>query len=258
MKRQVFTINGLKLSYLDTGGAGLPLLALHSHWMEGQTYVPLAEALTPQWRVVALDQRGHGYSDHANSYTGGDYLADITGLLDRLDIKDTVILGNSLGGANAYQFAARYPERVRALIIEDIGAIIDDDSHFVLQWSGFYPTRDELAQRIGSRLLPYLTNSFRETAQGWTLAFDPNDMLQSQLNLNGDHWDDWLASSCPALLLRGRDSPITTQQMMQAMADKRPNTQFATLAGGHVLHVDNSQEFIAVVKKFLQSLPQHD
>ncbi len=47
------------------------------------------------------------------------------------------ILGNSLGGVNAYQFAARHPERVKALIIEDIGAVVTDDISFVLSLAGF-------------------------------------------------------------------------------------------------------------------------
>lgn len=45
------------------------LIALHAHWMEGSTYLPLAGALYPEWRLVALDQRGHGYSGHAQTYS---------------------------------------------------------------------------------------------------------------------------------------------------------------------------------------------
>ena len=57
---------------------------------------------------------------------------------------------------------------------------------------------------------PYFVDSFRHTPDGWKLAFDPRDMVASQARLNGDHWDDWTASNCPALLIRGRDSKVTT------------------------------------------------
>ena len=78
-----------------------------------------------------------------------------------------MLLGNSLGGVNAYQFAARHPERVRALVIEDIGTEIGDDTDFALAWVGIFKTREELAERIGPRISPYLEDSFRQTQDGW-------------------------------------------------------------------------------------------
>ena len=65
------------LSCLDNSGDGPVLVALHGHWMEGVTFAPLAAPLAPlaaplapAWRVLALDQGGHGDSDHAPSYSG--------------------------------------------------------------------------------------------------------------------------------------------------------------------------------------------
>jgi hypothetical protein len=53
MERQYFKSDGLALSYLDAGGGGAPPIALHSHWMEAETFVPLARALDPAWRTIA-------------------------------------------------------------------------------------------------------------------------------------------------------------------------------------------------------------
>jgi esterase len=253
MKRRSFTRNGLTLSFLD-GGAGTALVALHAHWMEAATFAPLAEMLPPRWRLIALDQRGHGFSDHAPSYERADYLGDIAGFLDRLSLQSVVLLGNSLGGANAYQFAARFPDRVSAIIIEDIGAVINDDTSLALPWAGVYETRSALEQLIGERLVPALAPSIRETASGWTLAFDPRDTVKSQIALNGDHWDDWLNSSCPALLIGGRDSRVTHAAHLEQMASRRPHTKLITLAGGHVVHFDNPEGFAKTVGEFLESL----
>jgi esterase len=180
MQRLDFRHDGLNLSYLDTGGAVETLVALHSPWMEGQTFASLAAALTPGWRVIALDQRGHGYSDHASTYTREDYLGDLDALFAHLGISTAVLLGNSLGGVNAYQFAARRPGYVRALIVEDIGVVIGDDTSFALSWSGVFKTCQDLEQRIGPRFFPYLKDSVRSVAGGWRLAFEPKDMVQSQ------------------------------------------------------------------------------
>ncbi len=103
-----------------------------------------------------------------------------------------------------------YPDRVAGLIIEDIGAVVSDEISFVLPWEGVFATRRELEERIGARFVPYLEDSIRSSPAGWRLAFKPRDMVLSQHKMIGDHWGDWLATSCPALLLRGRDSRVTT------------------------------------------------
>ena len=254
MQRREFRHQGLTLSYLDSGGEGPVLIALHGHWMEGATFAPLAATLRP-WRLVALDQRGHGHSDHARTYSREDYLGDLTALYRHLGLEAAVLLGHSLGGVNAYQFAAHQPDRVRGLIVEDIGAVVGSDVGFVLGWSGNYPTRAQLAERVGPRFLPYLADAFRETTDGWRLAFDPEDMVTSQRELNGDHWADWLGTDCPALLVRGDESRLTTAEQIAEMAARRPNTRVATLHGGHAVHADDPTGFAEAVRTFLSSLP---
>jgi pimeloyl-ACP methyl ester carboxylesterase len=254
MDRREFHHDGLKFSYLDPGGDGGVLIALHAHFMEAATFAPLTAALAPEWRLVALDQRGHGYSDHAPSYTRDDYIGDVEAFLEHLGVSDAVLLGNSLGGVNAYQFAARHPHMIRALIVEDIGAEVRDDLSFVLPWEGLFATREALAERVGPRLLPYVQDSFRQVPGGWRLAFDPREIVASGQCLEGDYWQDWLATDCPALLLRGRNSRVTTQAAVEEMTLRRPNTRLNVLDGGHAIHVDNPAGFADTVQEFLREL----
>lgn len=254
MERRQFQQDGLTFSYLDSGGSGPTLVALHAHLMEATTFAPLAAALAPDWRVIALDQRGHGYSSHAASYTRADYIGDIEALFAHLGVGRTVFLGNSLGGVNAYQFAALHPQHVSALIIEDIGVVVTDDISFILPWEGTFATREDLAARIGTRFAPYFKDSFRETETGWKLAFEPREMVVSQQHLCGDHWLDWLASNCPALQIRGSESRVTSAEQLEQMAARRPNTTLVTLNGGHVLHKEAPAEFNRAVRTFLAGL----
>ncbi|AWN31768.1 hypothetical protein DKG71_42035 [Streptomyces sp. NEAU-S7GS2] len=115
-ERSALTVDGRTLSYVDFGGPGRPLLALHGHMSEGLSYAELAARLAPEWRVLAPDQRGHGESDRAADYSREGYLADLKALMDHLNLDRAALLGHSLGAINAYQFAARHPERVTALI----------------------------------------------------------------------------------------------------------------------------------------------
>jgi esterase len=256
VERHEFTHNGLRFSYLDAGGDAPALIALHAHWMEGATFAPLADALAPNWRVIALDQRGHGDTDHAATYTRDDYVGDLETLFELLEIPQAVLLGNSLGGINAIQFAARHPDKVRGLIVEDIAAVVQPmDMGFTRKWAGVFPTREALEQAVGERFAPFLKDSFREVEGGWKLAFDPAEMIASQKHLDGAYWDDWVASSCPALVLRGRESRVTNENVVLEMATRRQNTQAMSLPGSHVLHQDDFPRFLTVVKLFLQTLP---
>ena len=261
MHRRSFRHDGLTFSYLDAGVDAPAIVALHGHFMEATTFAPLAASMAPAWRVVALDQRGHGWTDHPprdGGYARDAYLGDVAALLDHLALDRVVLLGNSLGGVNAYQFAARHPERVRALVIEDIGTVVDDDLGFCRMWGGTFPSEEALADEIGPRLTPYLRDSFRHTPDGWRMAFEPRDMLASQAALRGDHSADWLATDCPALVIRGADSRVTSAEEMEEMVRRRPNAKLVTLAGSHVLHTDDASRFVAVLRVFLDEVTDRE
>ncbi|MFB7512699.1 alpha/beta fold hydrolase [Streptomyces sp. NPDC056144] len=251
--RATVVVDGRRLSFLDFGGPGRPLLALHGHFAEGRTFTRLARELGDAWRVFALDQRGHGESDRPADpadFSRTGYVDDAATVLERLGIGGAVVLGHSLGGVNAYQLAARHPGLVSALIVEDIGAEVDGDLSFGLAWPRRVPTRAELLAALGSSAL-HLADAVREYADGWGLAFDPEDMVASQRQLNGDHWDDWLATSCPALLVRGCRSSVLGAEHAREMADRRPRTRLVELPAGHTVHATVPAEFNATVRGFL-------
>ncbi|MFE0700941.1 alpha/beta fold hydrolase [Streptomyces sp. NPDC058872] len=203
--RHIVNVDGRHLSYLDYGGHGQPLLALHGHFGEARAFAGLARGLSPDWRVIALDQRGHGHSERPADFSRDGYIGDAAAFLDHLGTTDAVVRGHSLGGVNAYQLAARHPNLVRALIIEDIGAEVDDDLSFCPSWPERAPSRTALIEELAGSAR-YLADAFREHHDGWGLAFQPQDMVASQQQLKGNHWDDWLSSDCPALLIRGTRS----------------------------------------------------
>lgn len=252
--RSAVSLDGRRLSYLDYGGNGRPLLALHGHFGEARAFARLAAALAHGWRVIALDQRGHGESERAADYSRVGYVADALAVLDALELGRVAMLGHSLGGVNAYQLAAAHPDRVGALVIEDIGAVIDDDLSFTLTWPRRAATRDALVAGLGP-IAPYLVDAVRSFPDGWGLAFDAHDMVRSQQELNGDHWADWLATDCPALLLRGANSTVLSAEHARDMVAGRPWAVLLELPAGHVIHDDAPAEFAAAVGSFLDGLP---
>ncbi|GHC75473.1 alpha/beta fold hydrolase [Streptomyces cinnamoneus] len=255
--RSELSINGRRLSYLDFGGTGRPLVALHGHLSEGATFAHLAAALGPEWRLIAPDQRGQGESDRTPDYSREGYLADLEALLDHLGLEETVLLGHSLGAINAYQFAARHPERVSALVNAEGPASLGLDGSnpfgFLKNLPYQAPTREALIEGLGPAA-PFFADRLRENADGsWRLPFHPQDMYRSEDQVHGDHWADWTATSCPALLVRGAKGVIPAEQAA-AMVDRRSGTVAIELDADHLVYTAAPDAFATAVRDFLDTL----
>ncbi|MEV4399855.1 alpha/beta hydrolase [Nonomuraea sp. NPDC049607] len=262
------TVRGLRLAWLDAGegrpsGDGV-VLALHGHFGRARMFASLAGALAPRYRVIALEQRGHGHSARGDGDFEPDaYVADAAAFLRGLGLGPVVVLGHSMGGVVAFRLAARHPELVRALVVEEGGADNrpPEVPHPVLDVSGWprrAATLDELRRAIEARGIPdagYFLDSAVERGDGWELLFDHDDMMASQRALVGDWWADWLGSDCPALLVHGLDSFVLPTALARRMAARRPGTVLREFAGcGHWVHDDDPVGFTEVVREFLDGL----
>lgn len=99
--------------------AAPPLVLLHALGGESSDWDPVARDLVASWRVHAPDLRGHGASDWTGPYTVEQLTADLEAFLDALGLRRVAIAGHSLGATPAYLFAARHPERVTRLVLEE-------------------------------------------------------------------------------------------------------------------------------------------
>jgi pimeloyl-ACP methyl ester carboxylesterase len=113
---------GLRLHYLDYGTARKPpMLCLHGGAAHGHWFDFVAGAFTADYHVRALDQRGHGESEWANppSYAYERYAADLAEAVEKLDLRNFVLIGHSMGGTVSLEYASTYPGRIGKLIIVD-------------------------------------------------------------------------------------------------------------------------------------------
>lgn len=255
--RKFFKSGNLKLSYLDFGGnSNNILVCLHGHFGNGRMFSRVASSLK-DWKVYAIDQRGHGWSEHPVDldYSRESYLNDIFNFVKEINASKITILGHSLGGVNAYQFASKYPELVNAMIIEDIGAEVNGDNRFAIN----IPKNVESLKGLKGSLLElgisdtdYFCESAYETESGWSFRFDCKGMDVSHQFLNGNWWKDWTISDCPALLIHGLHSWVVKTEQIEKMARIRPNTKLKVFEeSGHTIHDDNFDGFKEVVIDFL-------
>jgi lipase len=115
----------VRLHYVDWGGEGVPLVLVHATGFHARLWDPYAERLHERFRVIALDQRGHGDSGLPPGGTAGDALAwthlpdDAHALIRALGIAGCSAAGHSSGGTAVAVCAARYPGSIGRLLLID-------------------------------------------------------------------------------------------------------------------------------------------
>ena len=130
-------IGELKVRYLDWGGEGAPLLALHGLASSAHWYDIVAPMLRDRHHIYAPDQRGHGQTTSATSgYDWQTLSRDLDRLLDHIGLDEVSVMGHSWGGNVATNFAANYPGRVKRLIMID-GGFLDGRLFPGASWETF-------------------------------------------------------------------------------------------------------------------------
>ena len=110
-------------TYVQTQGTGVPLVFIHGALLNSGLWTRQIETFSDLFECVAYDLRGHGRTGASNlrRYTVGTFADDLAEMLDALELRRPILCGLSMGGMIAQSFAAKYPERVRALVLCDTG-----------------------------------------------------------------------------------------------------------------------------------------
>jgi pimeloyl-ACP methyl ester carboxylesterase len=111
--------NGMRIAYVDSGNRhGRPVVLIHGYTDNARDWVPLIPYLDPRFRLIVIDDRGHGRSGKPECcYARIDFAYDVRLLLDRLGIDKADIVGHSMGGIIAQTFAEFWPERTRRVVL---------------------------------------------------------------------------------------------------------------------------------------------
>ena len=266
--------SGLHLHFLRWGeSSGVPLVLLHGLRAYAQTWESLVHSLGPGYCIYALDQRGRGLSDWASpdTYHTQSYVEDLEDWVAHLGLTRFVLLGHSLGGANALEYARQHPGRLLGLMIEDIGPgsssqgdgaarIRREMSQTPLQFENWELARAFWqASRPGlseQGLTSRLAHSMKESGDGVTWRHDQQGIATARLSIEPtDLWPAVRALDCPSLFIRGGRSDFLPAQTLQAMSACNPNIRTVEVAdASHYVHDDQSEVFNALVSRFLAEL----
>jgi len=258
------TVNGLRLRLLDWGGDGRqPLLLLHGFTGHAHAWDTLSIALQPRYHVYALDQRGHGESDHADTYgplVGAD---DVAGVVDQLGLDAMVLIGLSMGGRNAMIFTAKRPEAVAKLVIVDIGPEVSKRASEPSTGPEEPPTWESIEQAAQHlyRSNPnpgihyyrwVVSHSLRARPDGALVWGWHPSVKERRTVVDVDWWATLRSITPPTLVLRGEDSPILDRDVAERMARELPQGRFVEIPRArHTLHEDNPDAVLKALDEFL-------
>lgn len=260
------TVNGLRLHYLDWGSAGRqPLLLVHGLDRTAHTFDHLAPHFASRYHVLALDMRGHGDSawDPAARYVVEDHAGDVAALVEQLGLRDIVIWGNSTGGRVAQVYAGMRPDRVAAVIAEDVGPerprqIADGYARRVAEEERGWATEDELVAQLTKSNARMPVANIRTWVRSGTRRRDDGriawkrDPNLAKGFIATDLWRFVREIKAPALYVLGGASTIVPAADQEQLRKTLPRVEIVTMPGlGHYPSDEKPEEFLAIVDRFL-------
>lgn len=277
---RVRVADGLTLHCRDYSSASshLPVLCLPGLTRNGRDFHELAEHLATQRRVLALDFRGRGLSEHDPDwyrYRLDVYVSDVLAVLDALTIPQVIIVGTSLGGLVGMFFGAMYPKRLGGLVLNDIGPDLDPRglSRIASSVGQSQPVRTwmeaALAAKEGhSAVMPDFTMEdwlsfakkvYREQDDGLIIRdMDPQIgvALRETTDPAPDFWQAFKAlANLPILTIRGELSDLLTAMTVSQMQQCHPTMAAVVIANrGHAPTLDEPLSRFAI-DHFLEKLP---
>ena len=266
---------GLTLAYDDTG-EGHPLLCLAGLTRSMDDFAPVVERFAGRARVIRLDSRGRGRSDHDPDWQNYNIIReghDALALLDHLGIASASVLGTSRGGLIALSLGVGHRERLRGIILNDIGPVIEPRGlAMIMDYLGrrpAYATIEEAARALPEAMAPRFRNVpaetwrahaerlWTQTPEGLEIRYDANlrkaVLEQSATGALPDLWTlfDGLGDM-PLGLIRGANSDVLSAETAAEMRRRRPDMLFAEVPDrGHVPFLDEP-EAVRLIETYLE------
>lgn len=249
------SINGTEL-YYEVHGTGIPVVLSHGigsnhlHWWQ---QVPV---LSKKVQVISFDHRGFGFSKDLNDLGPTGFVDDLEGLLDHLGIERAVLCGQSMGGVTVGGFAAKFPRRVRGLVLSCSGGGFVPVSHGeafkqavasaknYAEFSKISIEQDGFPQR--QPVLRFLFESMAQLNHG----FDMHNLHR----LRTLKFDIESIAQIPALLIGGEDDNGANAALEQIKARLPKSSLHIVPNAGHLLFFEQPDAYNRLVLDFLAQL----
>ncbi len=273
VRDELIELRGLRFAYRDWASAtpnAPDLVLLHGYTGHARSWDHFARAMSSRYRVLALDQRGHGQTQWAprDAYGTPEMVADLEAFVAALGLSNYALLGLSMGGLVSIGYAGKRPAALGKLVIVDIAPEIDrdgltriqagvvrsdvfasvDEAYARARADNPIPPDDQLRHRIAYSLMR------RDDGQ-YTYRYDPalRDPANPRTGIDADEgWRLVANINVPTLLVRGEISDILSKPVAARMAQTIPDCRFVEVAGSsHPVPLDKPDAFLDAAATFL-------
>ncbi|MFW5432034.1 MAG: alpha/beta fold hydrolase [Methylophilaceae bacterium] len=246
-------------------GQGQPLILLHGLFGSADNWGTVAKHFSQSYQTISVDLRNHGRSPHSDSQTYTDMAEDLVELCDSLNVDTVHLLGHSLGGKVAMQFATQFPQRLGKLIVVDMAMRVYPDEHTHLINAmmevdlSTIRTRSEVDEALSSTIDNAMVRQFllmnlvkSDGDFEWRInlaALKANYPAMQQAVCESGPYNK--AYDKPCLFIHGERSDYVRDDDIEQIKAYFIKAQVASLSTSHWVHAEQPQAFIQVVEQFL-------
>jgi esterase len=265
----------MRFHFLEWGRAdAAPIVLLHGGHQSAHSWDLVSLHLAQRYRVLALDQRGHGDSEWARdvTYSNHEMALDAEAFIAAMGLVQPVLIGHSMGGRNAMLLMRRNQALLRAAVIVDVGPELsekgraaiagfvhvnqefDDLEHFVRNVRQYdpYRPRAHIERTVKYNMLQRADGKFVSKCDSNPRRLN---LVRGTGPLENITLQDAASFELPVLLVRGADSNILAADAAERFATALPQGRLVTVPNcGHNVHGQNTLGFISAVDEFLEGL----
>ncbi|MBY0417273.1 MAG: alpha/beta fold hydrolase [Pararheinheimera sp.] len=250
--------------HTEITGQGQAIVLIHGLFGSYENLGVIARSLAGQWQVVNLDMRNHGRSDWHDTMSYALMAEDVKETLDHLGLDKAILLGHSMGGKIAMEFALRYPERVHKLILADISPVQNRPRHLEILSAldgidlNNLPSRQQADQQLALSIAEtgvrqFLLKSLYKEDEQFRWRFNIKALIANYAQLleappsKGPY-------TGPVLFIKGAESDYLLPEHQNLIQQLFPHSKAKVIMGtGHWLHAEKPVAFAKIVTDFLLS-----
>lgn len=252
----------MKLFFRELGD-GQPLIILHGLFGSSDNWLSIAKQLSEDYKVFSVDQRNHGNSPHDDLFDYPTMADDLYNFIQENKIHNPIIIGHSMGGKVAMQFAVNHPDMWDKLVVVDIAPKSYPVHHDkILEGLNSLKLGDlqsrgdadkqlaEYVPEIGVRQFLLKNISRDSTGFSWKINLP---ILTKNIEIIGAGLDGKLNSAKPVLFINGANSGYIKETDFGLIGEYFPEAVIHTVNNaGHWVHAEKPEEFMEVVTNFLK------
>jgi pimeloyl-ACP methyl ester carboxylesterase len=245
-----------------------PLLALHGVGGSADMMMPEVEGVSADRPVIVYDARGHGRSTRPVRYTIHDHIADVLAIVDALDVDRFAVLGVSMGSYIAPRIAGALPQRLAGLVLVVTKGHGQESSTAQLMRERPELFRGKSQEEIALVMFEIVTSPKTTSEERTALLAKFGAMSRPEVILDPEGFrraNDALAPfdnrpifaqlTCPTLVISGRDDALNPPAAGEAVAAAIRGARFEIIErAGHILTIERTPEYIALVRSFLERI----